>query len=163
MKRKLWKLGPIQGSVVLAIVGIAMVATAGAVLVSNVLHVDVNVTESPVQITQVDLNVAYPDLSGSVAQGLTYEMSVDISSVASVGTCELEVNITRFGITPGDVTLQHWTGSAWESVALLEGTSSLYARMPDVVIGEGYHDVETFAFTFAVAGDFDVHFMMYAV
>lgn len=163
MKRKLWKLGPIQGSVVLAIVGIAMVATAGAVLVSNVLHVDVNVTESPVLIGPIAVETEYPDLSGSVTQGLTYEMSVEISSVADVGACELEVNITRFGITPGDVTLQHWTGSAWESVTLLEGTSSLYARMPDVVVGSGYNDVETFAFTFAVSGDFDVYFMMYAV
>ncbi len=160
---KLWKLGPINGSVLLALVGAAMVTAASVMLVSNVLTVNVTVTENPVQIDPISVETEYPDLSGSVAKGQTYEMSVEIASNASVGMCEFEVNITKAGISIADVSVQRLAGASWEPLTLIQGDGYAYVRLPDVAVSDGYYDVETFAFTFAVAGDYDVNFAMYAV
>ncbi len=166
---KLWKLGPVQGSTLLLVVGVAMTVIAAGALVSNVLSIPTEVSDTPVQLTEVTVNSGVggemdrPALSASVVRGVTYDAGVMVNSTADVGSAELRITIEKISINATDVAVKYYDGVIWQTLGLTDAGDFLFGALPDVILNEGDGYTVILLFTFEVSGSYVTEFGMYTV
>jgi len=147
---------------------VTMVAAAAAVLVSDVLTVEVAVG-NPITLISVGVDTSamggtdYPDLPDSAVLTNVYDLGVRVQSTDALdSTVVILVTVhAPEGVTAADVGLQWWNGLSWEQVALTDGTDGLtgiVAPPEGFVIGLGYDETEYLLFSFDVPGLYSVDF-----
>lgn len=167
---KLWKLGPIQGSTLLIVAGLALVVIGAGGLISNSLQVPTDVSDTPVSLAQTVVltegiggESEHLALSASVTRGVTYDTGVEIVSIADAGNAELRVVVAKLGISVGDVSVRYFDGAVWQDTTMIDQGDTLMGALPDVVVTNGYYSIVMFLITFNLAGHYDTIFAMYTV
>jgi len=167
---KLWKLGPIQGSTLLVVAGLALVVIGAGGLISNSLQIPIDVSDTPVSLSKTVVltegiggESEHLALSASVARGVTYDTGVEIVSIADAGSAELRVVVAKLGISVSDVTVKYFDGAVWQIMTLIDQGDTLMGALPDVVVTNGYYSIVVFLFTFNLSGHYDTSFGVYTV